>query len=159
MKISIIVAKSKNNVIGKNNQLPWYLPADLHHFKSITMGKPIIMGRKTAESIGKPLPGRRNIIITRDKNFHANGCDVVHSIDDALNAVKTEKEVMIIGGANLYSQFLPRADCIYMTIIDAELEGDIFFPELNSEWKLTSEEKFSGDEKNKYAYRFLIYRR
>ena len=159
MKISIIVAKSKNNVIGKNNQLPWYLPADLHHFKSITMGKPIIMGRKTAESIGKPLPGRRNIIITRDKNFHANGCDVVHSIDDALNAEKTEKEVMIIGGANLYSQFLPRADCIYMTIIDAELEGDIFFPELNSEWKLTSEEKFSGDEKNKYAYRFLIYRR
>ncbi len=159
MKISLIVAKSKNNVIGKNNQLPWHLPADLKHFKTITMGKPIVMGRKTFDSIGKPLPGRRNIIISRDKNFYAHGCDVFHSIDDALYAVKNEKEVMIIGGENLFLQLLDRAQCIYMTIIDAEFEGDAFFPELNNAWKLISEEKFLLDEKNVYAYRFLIYKK
>lgn len=157
MKISLVVAKSKNNVIGKNNQLPWHLPADLKHFKNITMGKPIVMGRKTAESIGKPLPGRRNIIISHNKNFFATGCDIFHSIDDALKALKSEKEVMIIGGANLYAQMIEKADCIYMTVIDAEFEGDTFFPELNNKWKLISEEKFLGDEKNKYAYWFQVW--
>src|SRR3990167_205188 len=102
MITSLIAAISKNNVIGKNNKLPWHLPADLKHFKNITMGKPIIMGRKTFESIGKPLPGRQNIIITHNKNYRATGCDVFSSIDDALNAVKHQSEVMIIGGANLY---------------------------------------------------------
>lgn len=157
MKISLVVAKSKNNVIGKNNQLPWYLPADLKHFKNVTMGKPIIMGRKTFDSIGKPLPGRRNIIISHQQNLFIDGCDVFHSIDDAFNAVKTEKEVMIIGGANLYAQILDRAHCIYLTIIDAEFDGDAFFPELNQEWKLISDEKFSHDEKNKYDYRFEVW--
>lgn len=157
MKISLIVAQSINHVIGKNNQLPWHLPADLKHFKNLTMGKPIIMGRKTFESIGKPLPGRRNIVISRDKRFFADGCDIFHSIDDALNAVTTEKEVMIIGGANLYSQVLHRAECIYMTIVDAKFDGDVFFPELNVEWTISSEEKFLPNGKNMYPYRFLVY--
>lgn len=160
MKISLIVAKSKNNVIGKNNQLPWHLPADLKHFKEITMGKPIIMGRKTFESIGRPLPGRRNIVISRDKALSIPGCDIFHSIDDVFEAVKTEKEIMIIGGADLFSQCLSRADCIYLTVIDAEFDGDTFFVDLSAhEWKLISEEKFSADEKDKYAYSFLKYER
>lgn len=158
MKISLIVAKSKNSVIGKNNQLPWHLPADLKHFKQITLGKPIIMGRKTFDSIGKPLPGRRNIIISRDKKLLIEGCDVFHSIDDALNAVKHESEVMIIGGANLYAQTIARATYIYVTLIDAEMEGDTFFPELNQQWKLVSDEKFPADEKNTYPYCFQIYK-
>jgi len=160
MKISFVVAKSRNNVIGKNNQLPWQLPADLAHFKKITIGKPIIMGRKTFDSIGKPLPGRRNIIISRDKNLRVEGCDVFHSIDDALNAVKTEVEVMIIGGENLFAQTLARANCIYLTVIDADFEGDTFFPELNhNEWKLIAEEKYLPDEKNVYAYQFQLYQK
>ena len=118
MKISLVVAKSKNNVIGKNNQLPWHLPADLKHFKNLTMGKPIIMGRKTFDSIGKPLPGRRNIIISHQPNLFIDGCEVFHSIDDALSALKNETEVMIIGGANLYAQTIERASRLYLTEID-----------------------------------------
>ena len=155
--ISMISALAKNRAIGKKNALPWYLPADLKHFKQITMGKPIVMGRKTFDSIGKPLPGRRNIIVSRDKKLFVEGCDVFHSIDEALSAVKNESEVMIIGGANLYEQTIARADCIYLTLIDAEMEGDTFFPELSQQWKLVSEEKFSADEKNSYAYSFQIY--
>ncbi|OGT42395.1 MAG: hypothetical protein A3F13_03365 [Gammaproteobacteria bacterium RIFCSPHIGHO2_12_FULL_40_19] len=161
MKLSLIVAKSKNNVIGKNNQMPWHLPADLKHFKQITMGKPIIMGRKTFDSIGKPLPGRRNMIISRDTKLSIAGCDVFHGIDDALKAVKNEPEVMIIGGANLYEQTLARAHCIYLTLIDAEFEGDTFFlaPELNKEWQLVSEEKFPADDKNLFSYAFQVYKK
>ncbi|MCX7125692.1 MAG: type 3 dihydrofolate reductase [Gammaproteobacteria bacterium] len=155
MKISLIVAKSRNNVIGNNNQLPWHLPADLKHFKTITMGKPIIMGRKTFDSIGKPLPGRRNIIISRQQNFYIDGCEIFHSINDALSAVKTEKEVMIIGGTNLFLQVLPIAERIYLTVIDADFEGDAFFPQLDyAQWLLISEEKWLSDEKNKYPYCF-----
>lgn len=155
MKISLIVAKSRNNVIGNNNQLPWHLPADLKHFKTITMGKPIIMGRKTFDSIGKPLPGRRNIIISRQQNFYIDGCEIFHSIDDALSAVKTEKEVMIIGGTNLFLQVLPIAERIYLTVIAADFEGDTFFPELDyAQWQTISEEKWLPDEKNKYPYCF-----
>lgn len=157
MKISFVVAKSRNHVIGKDNRLPWQLPADLAHFKKITMGKPIIMGRKTFDSIGKPLPGRRNIIISHDKNLKIEGCDVFHSVDDALNAVKTSPEVMIIGGENLFSQTLSRANCIYLTVIDADFKGDTFFPTLGAEWQLASEEKCLPDEKNKYAYRFQVW--
>ncbi|OGT48457.1 MAG: hypothetical protein A3E82_03935 [Gammaproteobacteria bacterium RIFCSPHIGHO2_12_FULL_38_11] len=158
MKISLIVAKSKNNVIGNNNQLPWHLPADLAHFKAITMGKPIIMGRKTFDSIGKPLPGRRNIVISRDKKRMIRGCEVFHSIDDAFNAVKTEQEVMIIGGANLYLQTLSMANTIYLTVIDAEFPGDVFFPALNNnKWKLMSEEMHLPDEKNKHGYCFQVW--
>lgn len=160
MKISFVVAKSRNHVIGKDNQLPWQLPADLAHFKKLTMGKPIIMGRKTFDSIGKPLPGRRNIVISRDLHLKIEGCEVFHSIDDALNTVKTEPEVMIIGGENLFAQTLSRANCIYLTVIDADFEGDTFFSAINlSEWKLISEEVFSPDPKNQYAYCFKKYER
>ena len=156
--ISFILAQSKNNVIGKNNQLPWHLPADLQHFKRVTMGKPIIMGRKTFDSIGKPLLGRRNIIISRDEKLLIAGCDVFSSIDHAIHSVKNESEIMIIGGANLFLQTLPRANKIYLTVIDENFEGDVFFPELNAkEWKMISEEKHSVDEKNKYAYSFQVW--
>jgi len=158
MIISLIVAKSKNNVIGKNNQLPWHLPADLAHFKNVTMGKPIIMGRKTFESIGKPLPGRRNIIITRNKNYAAQGCDVFYSLDDALNALKNEMEVMIIGGANLYSQMLERASRLYLTEVDVDIDGDVFFSSPDpTKWQLISEQKCPIDQKNQYAYCFQVW--
>jgi dihydrofolate reductase len=157
MKISLVVAKSKNNVIGKNNQLPWHLPADLKHFKNVTMGKPIIMGRKTFDSIGKPLPGRRNIIVSRDKSLSIAGCEVFHSIDDALNVVKNEAEVMIIGGENLFSQTINRANCIYLTVIDADFDGDTFFVQLNHDWKLISEEKHTSDAHNAYGYCFQLW--
>ncbi len=158
MKISLIVAASKNYVIGKNNQMPWHLPADLKHFKALTTGKPIIMGRKTFDSIGKPLLNRRNMIITHQQNLLIDDCDVFNSIDDALNAVKNEPEVMIIGGANLYVQLLPRAHCIYLTVIDADFDGDAFFPKLNhATWKLIAEEKHLPDEKNVYAYKFQTW--
>lgn len=159
MKISLIVAQSKNRVIGKDNHMPWHLPADLKHFKHITMGKPIIMGRKTFDSIGKPLPGRRNIVISRDKNLQIPGCEVFHSIEEALIAVQNEPEIMVIGGANLYAQMFARANTIYLTVIDAEFDGDTFFPALSSEWILQSEETFSPDEKNQYAYCFQRYDR
>lgn len=159
MTISLIVAKSRNHVIGKNNQLPWHLPADLAYFKLITMGKPIVMGRKTHESIGKPLPGRRNIVISRGDQKYV-GCDVFHSIDDALHALKNENEIMIIGGANLFLQTLSIANQIYLTVIDADIEGDTFFPVLDQkEWRLISEETHSPDEKNPYPYRFQLWSR
>lgn len=159
MKISLILAKSKNNVIGRNNQLPWHLPADLKHFKALTMGKPIIMGRKTYESIGKALPGRRNIIISHQKNLKIENGEVFSSIEAALSALKTASEVMIIGGANLYQQFIDRAESIYMTVIDAEFEGDTFFPPLLPQWKLLAEEKFLADDKNRYGYCFQVWER
>lgn len=158
MILSIVVAKSKNNVIGKGNQLPWHLPADLKHFKSVTMGKPIVMGRKTFESIGRPLPGRRNVVISRDKNYSALGCDVFHSIDAALAELKNEKEVMIIGGANLYQQLLPLVTRIYLTEIDLEIEGDAFFPELDlSRWHALSRENYTKDEKNSCSFSFQLW--
>ena len=118
MKLSLIAAVSSNRVIGNNNRLPWHLPADLKHFKNLTLGKPVIMGRKTFDSIGKPLPNRRNIVISRDKNLVIAGCEIFYSIDSALQAVSSEPEVMIIGGANLYAQTIARADQLYLTIID-----------------------------------------
>lgn len=159
MKLSLIVAQARHNVIGYRNRLPWHLPSDLRHFKTLTMGKPIIMGRKTFDSIGKPLLGRRNIVISRDTTLQIAGVEIFHSIDEALNVVKTAEEVMIIGGANLYAQTLHRAACIYMTIIDAEFNGDVFFPPLNDEWNLQSEENCLPDKNNKYLYRFLVYAR
>lgn len=158
MKISLIVARSQNNVIGKDNKMPWHLPADLKHFKAVTMGKPIVMGRKTFESIGRALPGRRNIVMSCQKDLVLAGCDVFHTMDDVLEAVHSASEVMIIGGANLYAQWLDRVDCIYMTVVEAEFDGDAFFPELNkTDWQLVSEEKHFPDDKNKYSYRFQVW--
>jgi dihydrofolate reductase len=160
MKISIIVAMAANRVIGCDNRLPWHLPADLAHFKAITMGKPIVMGRKTWESIGRPLPGRTNIVITRDRGYQAPGCVVVHSIEAALEAARGQDEVMIIGGAEFYRQVLPQADTLYLTCVAGEFAGDTFFPVLaDGEWREVACEAHAADEKNPHAYRFITLER
>jgi len=160
MIISFVVAMGKNRVIGKDNSLPWSLPADMKHFKDLTTGKPIIMGRKTFESIGKPLPNRTNIIITRDQAYKAEGCIVVNSIDAALLAVEGNEEVMVIGGAQIYKEFLPKANKIYLTIIETDFEGDAYFPEYDiEEWQETAFEEHERDAQNQYDYRFLTLER
>ena len=147
--ISIVVAASANNVIGVDGQLPWRLPEDLKHFKAITMGKPMIMGRTTFDAIGRALPGRQSIVLTRQADFVAEGCDVVSSIDAALDATGDAEEVMVIGGGEIYRQFLPKADRIYMTRIQAEIAGDTTFPELDmTEWSVVAVEEYpAGDER------------
>ena len=156
MKISIVVAMGANGVIGRDNQLPWHLPADLRHFKQTTMGKPILMGRKTYESIGRPLPGRTNIVITRDAGYTADGCVVVHSIEAAMQAVREQEEIMVIGGAEFYRQVLPYADTIYLTRIHEDFEGDTFFPELTAaEWREVERTDCEPDAKNPHRYSFL----
>lgn len=157
MRISLVVAMSENRAIGKDNQLLWHLPADLQHFKHVTMGKPILMGRKTYQSIGRPLPGRVNVVITRDKNFSAEGCVVVNSIQSALEVVKDQHEICVIGGAELYQQMLPTADRIYLTIVHHTFSADVFFPELNlAEWNVLERTLRAADEKNKYSCEFLM---
>lgn len=157
--ISLLVAMDKNNVIGKDNTLPWHLPADLAYFKKVTMGHPIVMGRKTFDSIGRALPGRENIVITRDVNYHAEGITVIHSIDEILSMRdKTENEIFVIGGAEIFNAILPYSDRLYITEIEAEFEGDTYFPTFDrSAWKLISEEKGPKNEKNPYDYSFLVY--
>jgi len=165
MKLAIIVAAAKNGVIGLNNQLPWHLPQDLKHFKAVTFGKPVIMGRKTYESIGRPLPGRTNIVITRDKHWQAaDGVIVVGSIEDALSKAKDSlsqsdcDEAMIIGGAGIYRLTLALADKVYLTQILNEFEGDAWFPALSDdEWVLDS--ATPGDTHADILYQFQIYRR
>jgi len=159
--ISIVVAMDKNKVIGKDNQLPWHLPADLAFFKKTTMGKPIVMGRKTHESIGKPLPGRQNIILTRNKNYEGEGCTVIHSVDELYSFEKNDQdEVCVIGGAEIFKEVLPCADRLYITMIEHEFEGDTFFPSIkDSDWVLVSKEKGPKDDKNPYDYYFTIYNR
>ena len=155
MIISLIAAMGKNRVIGKNNSLPWHLPAEMKFFKETTKNKPVIMGRKTFESIGKPLPNRKNIIITRDQNFMADGCTVVNSVDEALKESEGN-EVMIIGGAQIYKEFLSKANKIYLTIIDENFDGDTFFPEYNEdEWEEIKHEIHEPDEENKYKFTIL----
>ena len=156
MKISIIVAASTNNVIGNSGGLPWRLPEDLKRFKQITMGKPIIMGRATWDSIGRPLPGRQNIIITRQPAFSLEGCDVANSPEQALEIAGNVDEVMIIGGGNIYEQFLERTDRIYLTRIDAEIEGDTFFLELNeADWKEIEREEYPASEEREHAFAII----
>lgn len=159
-KIIAIVALDENHAIGLNNKLPWHLPADLRHFKEVTLGKPIIMGRKTFESIGRPLPGRKNIIVTRDKNFSAIGCDIVHSLPDAIQAASDVDEIFIIGGAQLFAEAMPLVQQLYLTIIHENFKGDTFFPPLNSaEWRETHREDHEVDEKNIYRYSFITMQR
>jgi dihydrofolate reductase len=156
--LSAIVAMAENRIIGKNNQLPWHLPADLKHFKTITTGHPILMGRKTHESIGKPLPNRLNIILTRDPNYQSAGCTVVTSVESALKeaARHDENELFIIGGAEIYKQLLPQIQRLYLTIVHHQLEGDASFPALNTEeWKEISREKHEADDANAFAYSFV----
>lgn len=158
MKISLVVAQSLNRVIGKDNELPWRLPADLKHFKTLTMGKPIVMGRKTYNSIGRPLPGRRNLVLSTKQDLDIPGCEVFHSVGDVLQALSAAEEVMVIGGASVYEQFLDVADMIYLTQVDARLDGDTFFPELDKEkWALVSQVHCNADEKNSYDYCFQLF--
>lgn len=156
--ISIIVAMAKNRVIGKDNQMPWHLPADLAHFKKVTLGKPIIMGRKTYESIGRPLPGRTNIVISRNSEYKLDGCKTVTSIEKALSLVQNEEEIFIVGGGHLYSELLPVANRLYLTFIDLEVDGDTQFPEFKHlNLKEGKREKHIKDEKNPYNYEFVDY--
>lgn len=164
--LSLIVAMSTNRTIGINNALPWHLPNDLKYFKQATMGKPIVMGRKTFESIGKPLPGRRNIVISRDLSYQAEGVDVVSSLEHAIELgesiamINGQEEVMVIGGAQIYELALEEADRLYITHVDANVEGDAFFPEVNwQDYQLIAEEAFNAEGHNPYDYRFSIYQR
>ena len=156
--LSMIVAHANNRVIGKNNVMPWHLPADLAYFKKTTLGKPIIMGRKTYESIGRPLPGRQNIVISRDGNYQAEGVDVVSSVDAALALVNDVEEVMVIGGGAIYQYCLAAAQRLYITHIDADIDGDTYFPEYDfNVWKKMSSELRPSDDKNQYQLNFTVY--
>jgi dihydrofolate reductase len=162
MTISLVVAAANNNGIGKDGKLPWHLPNDLKHFKNVTWGMPIIMGRKTFESLGKPLPGRKNIVITRQSGWRADGTVAVRSIEDALFvAGQTDaKEAMVIGGGEVFKTVFDKARRVYMTRIDAEPESDTFFPAIHPDtWWLVSQKKHEADEKNPYNYSFEIWER
>ncbi|MGH8397143.1 MAG: dihydrofolate reductase [Gammaproteobacteria bacterium] len=156
----LIVAIGEHNEIGKSGKMPWHLPADLKHFKSITLGKPIIMGRKTFAAIGKPLPERRNIVVTRDRDFMADGCEIAHSLTDALVLAAGVPEIMVIGGSELYREALPRAQRIYLTRVHASFDADTFFPTLDpADWRETAREGHAADERNSFAYSFLTLER
>lgn len=154
--LSIIVAVSENNVVGKENKLPWKLSADLKRLKSLTMGHHIIMGRKTWESLGKALPGRINVVITTDKNFKAEGGVVVHSLNEALAYSSEDDEIFIFGGGKIFKEAMPLVNKIYITRVHSIIDGDTFFPVLDrSDWKEISREDFKADEKNQYNYSFV----
>ena len=158
--LSIICAMDKNRLIGNNNQLPWHLPADLAFFKRTTLGKPIVMGRNTFESIGKPLPGRQNIVITSNPQWQAQGCDRVCSIEAALDLVESEAEVMLIGGASLYRQTIEIADILYLTMIDHAFQGDTWFPEFDiRQWRIESQTAVASDQNSSFSYSFVKYLR
>ena len=158
--VSIIVAKSENNVIGSNGQLPWHLSEDLKKFKSITMGKPMIMGRNTFESIGKALPGRKNIILTRNLNYSAENVFIVNTIEKAIEACGEHKEIMIIGGGEIYKAFLGITNRLYLTNVDIEIEGDVFFPEINlSHWNLISREDYPRTTQRNIGFNMEILER
>lgn len=166
MKLSLIVAMATNRVIGINNNLPWYLPNDLKYFKAATLGKPVIMGRKTHESIGKPLPGRTNIVVTRDVTFQAEGCKVVHSLSEAIELAEDiclidgAEEVIVMGGAQIYEQALAEADRLYLTEVHAEVAGDAWFPDFErSEWREAGREDYKAEGPNPYDYSFLVLER
>ena len=160
MKLSIIVATDEEGLIGKDNDLPWKLSADLQYFRRVTMGKALIMGRRTHESIGRALPGRKNIVITSDEEYESDGCTISFSVQQALQECENIEEVMVMGGASLYKQFLPEASTIYLTLVHATLSGDTWFPDWDkNQWQVLSEEKFSADEKNEHPYSFIVYKR
>ena len=160
MMISMIVAMGRHREIGKNNKMLWHLPDDFKHFKAVTMGKPILMGRKTFESIGRPLPGRDNIVITRNKTFAADGITLVHSVESALEAAKKYDEVMIVGGDSFYQQMLPSSDRLYITEVHHDFEADAFFPEIDlTQWREVSRVAHKADAKHLYDYSFVSYER
>jgi len=159
-RICLIAALAANRVIGNNNALPWHLPADLKRFKALTMGHPVVMGRKTCESIGRPLPGRRNLVITRNRAYSAPGCEIVHSLDDAIAACRGTETIFVIGGAELYRESLPLAHCLELTEIHAEFAGDAAFPEYSrAEWRETAREIHLGEAAVSFDYDFVRYER
>jgi dihydrofolate reductase len=156
--ITLIVAVADNGVIGRENSLPWQLPEDLKRFKRLTMGKPMIMGRKTFESIGKPLPGRLNIVVTRDTNYLREGVKVVHGTDQALEAAADAPEVMVIGGAELFRHFLPRAGRIHLTRVHGTIDGDVTWPALDRrQWEVIESERHESDDRHAYAMTFEVW--
>ena len=156
MIISMIAAMADNRIIGKDNQMPWHLPADFAWFKRCTMGKPVVMGRKTYESIGRPLPGRLNIVISRDETLKIEGVTTVTSIEQALDVAGDVEEVMIIGGGAIYAACLPMANKLYVTHIEAAIDGDTQFPDWGDQFKETYSEMYQADEKNAYNMRFTV---
>ena len=159
-RISLIVAMARNRVIGSNNQMPWHLPADFAYFKRITLGHPIVMGRKTFESIGRILPGRRNIVVSRNRNFQVDGAEVMHSVDEAISGCQGNEEVFVIGGADLYAAALPHADRLYITEVDVTPEGETLFPVVDkSSWLETARQRVEPDAKNSYAMEFVVLER
>ncbi|NOR27038.1 MAG: dihydrofolate reductase [Lutibacter sp.] len=156
--ITIIAAIAKNNALGKDNQLIWHIPADLKRFKKVTSNHHVIMGRKTFESLGKPLPNRTNIIITRNFNYKAEGCVVVNSLNEAIEVAKEDKNPFILGGAEIYKQAIEIADKLDLTFVHHEFNADVFFPKIDTTiWKETSREYFKADDKNKFNYSFVSY--
>lgn len=166
MHIALIWAMARNGVIGRDNKLPWYLPEDLKYFKRVTTGKPVIMGRKTYDSIGRPLPNRTNIVVTRDAGLTLEGVKVVTSLDDALDIARAESvisdvdEVIVMGGAEIYAQALPHADRLYVTLVHAEVEGDAVFPPIDlGAYQELAREDFNAEGPNPYDYSFVVYER
>jgi dihydrofolate reductase len=157
MSISYIVAMDIQQAIGLGNSLPWRLPADLAYFKKTTMDHAVLMGRKTYESIGKPLPNRTNVVLTQNKHYEAEGCLIVHSVEEAVEQFKNE-EIFVIGGAEVFQLFMPSVDRLYITLIEHEFEADTYFPEFDiDDWVLVSSEDGVKDAKNPYEYSFLVY--
>jgi len=161
MKISLIAAMAEDRVIGLDNKMPWHLPGDLKFFKRVTLGKPVIMGRKTYQSIGRPLPGRVNIVLTRDNNLQIEGVSCVQTVQQALDLIKDAPEVMIIGGATIYEQFLPQASRLYLTFIDLKTAGDTRFPDYQmlADWQEIERETHLADNDNAYNYQFVTLER
>ena len=162
MVLSLLVAADENNVIEKDNKLPWHLPSDLKYFKNLTWGMPVVMGRKTFESFGKPLSGRRNIVISRNNEWKAEGVEIANSIEKAVALAQQSvvNEIFIIGGGEIFKTFLPKAERIYLTRIHQSFDGDAFFPEIDeTEWQLVKEKNCSADEKNAYAHSFQVWER
>lgn len=158
--ISLIVAMDRAGVIGRDGALPWHLPADLKRFRAITMGKPIVMGRRTYESIGRALPGRRNVVLSAREGYEAQGCDTFTSIEAALDALADAAEIMIIGGAALYRTMLPLADRLYLTDVDAEVDGDVAFPDFDRDaWRCVEEIEHAADDAHAHAFSFRVFER
>lgn len=160
MRLSLIAAMGENRVIGCRGALPWRLPADLQYFRETTWGHPVIMGRLTWDSVGRPLKGRRNLVVSRRPDFHAEGAEVCSSFSEALERVRNEEEVFVVGGSQIYALALPVADRIHLTLIHAEFDGDTWFPRFEGrEWELVSQDDRPTDDDHAYAFSFLIYER
>ena len=158
--ISLIAAMGRNRVIGKDNTLPWRLPADMRHFRRVTMGKPVLMGRKTFESLGRPLPGRRNIVITRNPDYQSSGCEIAVSIADAIALCAEAEEIFFIGGAELYKQVVPLVDRLYLTEVEIEAQGDAWFPDYDcNAFREVSRESHTGEKGDALGFDFVVYER